>query len=71
MNKRDDQQCCAHLKTDLCDKALNETIINWMGVGAAVKPSICLQWLHLFRVLDTLEKVVELGQHNLIRSAKK
>ena len=33
MNKRDDQQCCAHLKTDLCDKALNETIINWMGGG--------------------------------------
>ena len=31
MNKRDDQQCCAHLKTDLCDKALNETIINWIS----------------------------------------
>ena len=31
MNKRDDQQCCAHLKTDLCDKALNGTIINWIS----------------------------------------
>lgn len=39
--------------------------------GVGVKPSTCLQWLHLFRVLDTLEKVVELGQHNLRRNAKK